>query len=553
MAFIYVYPKRGAAFSVELRGEPVTIGRGAENAVPLDDPFCSSRHSVLRPVDDGYVLEDAGSKNGTFLNGKKIDGPAPLRPGDEIRLGGVRIVFDRPPSARVEMTDDAVSTTHVNTVVPLQELLRRTGAAASAGGSGNGEPPEDREIAVVIGEVSQALLLHRPIGELLDHIMGLISTHVSMDRGVLMLQEGQPPRIVTKAVRINSASLQGEKIQVSRGIVAMAFEKKLSVMTTDAAADPRFMARESIVSAGIRSALCVPLWDNKEVIGVLYADRLSLLRPFTEKDLRLLTLLANLAAVKIENALLLEESIKKERMERELSLAAKIQRDLLPKETPLCAEFDIAGRNISCQEVGGDYYDFILIDPCRIGITIADVSGKGVSASLLMASLRAALHSELRPDYDLARMAAKLSEFVFKSSAISGFITFFFGELDTATGIIRYINAGHPPPFIGGTESELRLLPGTGLALGMLSGATFDVGQARIAPGETWVLYTDGITESRNAADEEYGPERLAALGRKVVPTSAALIDAVFDDLREFTGGGDPADDRTIVVVKHRP
>jgi phosphoserine phosphatase RsbU/P len=549
MPILYVYPKRGSAFSVELSAAPVTIGRAAENVIPLSDPFCSGRHAVIRPGESGYVIEDSGSKNGTFLNGRRIEAAEPLTTGDEVRIGGVRILFDRPPAARVEMTDDAVGTTHVNTVVPLQDLLRRSAGPAGDGAAAEIYPGE-REIALVIGEVSQALFLHRPLRELLEHIMGLIGSHVSMDRGVLMLREGRSPELKIKAVRVNNVALQSEKIEVSRSIVTMAYEQKLSVIITDASADPRFMARESIVQAGIRSALCVPLWDNKEVIGVLYADRLSLMRPFTERDLRLLTLLANLAAVKIENALLIEDNLKKEQMERELTLAAKIQRDLLPKEIPACAQLDLAGRNDPCQQVGGDYYDFIPIAPCRIGIALADVSGKGVSAALLMASLRAALHSELRPDYDLARLAAKLNDFVHKSTAINGFITFFFGELDTESGIIRYVNAGHPAPLLLGAAGEPRALDGTGLALGMLPHAAYEIGRAEIRPGDMGILYTDGITESRDASGEEYGPERLAAVGRACAGPAAAVIESVFEDLKTFTGGGDPADDRTLVIVR---
>lgn len=550
MPLLYIYPKRGAGFSIELGAEAITLGRAADNAVPLGDPFCSSRHAVIRPEGAGYAVEDAGSKNGTFLNGRKIEGATTIRTGDEVRLGGVRIVFDRPLSAAFEMTDEATLATRVNTVVPVQDLLRRPLEAAGAEAAGPEAGSDGREIAAVMGEVSQALLLHRPLNELLDHIMGLIGSHVSMDRGVLMLVEGDPPRLQTRSIRVNSPALLGEKIQVSRGIVAMAFEKRLAVMISDAAVDPRFMARESVVSAGIRSALCVPLWDNKAVIGVLYADRLSPVRPFNEKDLRLLTLLANLAAVKIENAVLMEDAVKKERMERELALAARIQKDLLPKETPLCAELDISGRNVPCLEVGGDYYDFIPVDDCRMGIAIADVSGKGVSASLLMASLRAALHSELRPDHDLARLAAKLSDFVFKSSPINDFITFFWGELNTQTGILRYINAGHPPPILCGSGRPPRVLEGTGLALGMLPGAVYEVGEACLALGETWVLYTDGITESRRADGEEYGPERLAELACSDAGTSTALIDRIFAALEAFSGAKAGADDRTLVVIK---
>ncbi|MDD8025385.1 MAG: SpoIIE family protein phosphatase [Acidobacteriota bacterium] len=552
MALLYVYPKRGPGFSVELGLQAITLGRAADNAVPLSDPFCSGRHAVIRPTADGYLVEDAGSKNGTFLNGRKLGAPMLLRTGDEIRLGGARIVFDRPLSVAVEMTDESASITRVNTVVPVQDLLRRPIGSAGPGASGSESSLDDREIAAVLGEVSQELLLHRPLEEMLDHIMDLINVHVSMDRGVLMLFEGEPPRLQTKAVRVNSPTLQSEKIQVSRGIAAMAIEGKLGVMITDAAADPRFMARESIMAAGIRSALCVPLWNNKAVIGVLYADRLSLARAFTEKDLRLLTLLANLAAVKIENVVLAEDAAKKDRMERELALAAKIQKDLLPKEPPACAELDIAGRNVPCLEVGGDYYDFIPIDDCRMGIAVADVSGKGVSASLLMASLRAALHSEMRPDHDLAALAAKLSAFVLKSSPINNFITFFWGELDRKTGRLCYINAGHPAPVIcgPGPGCPQRLLEGTGLALGMLPGAVYEIGEEILAVGETWILYTDGITESRRADGEEYGPERLAELACAGEGGAADAIDRVFAALESFSGTKAGADDRTLVVIK---
>jgi sigma-B regulation protein RsbU (phosphoserine phosphatase) len=147
-------------------------------------------------------------------------------------------------------------------------------------------------------------------------------------------------------------------------------------------------------------------------------------------------------------------------------------------------------------------------------------------------------------------MAAKLNDFVHKSTAISGFITFFFGELDTESGTIRYVNAGHPPPLLLGRGAEPDTFPGTGLALGMLPHADFEVGRAEIRPGETWILYTDGITESRNAAGEEFGPERLAAIGRTAAAPAGAVIERVFDELNAFTGGGEAADDRTLVVVR---
>jgi serine phosphatase RsbU (regulator of sigma subunit) len=331
----------------------------------------------------------------------------------------------------------------------------------------------------------------------------------------------------------------------------MACEQQLAVLTSDAAVDPRFKGHESIINSGIHSAMCVPLWNNKEIIGIIYADRISLLQEFSEEDLRLLTLLSNLAAVKIENAKLIEQAIEMEKMERELQLAAQIQRDFLPKATPPCKNFDIAGKNVPCQQVGGDYFDFIIIDPSRIGIVVADVSGKGVSASLLMASLRAALHSEVHPRYEPAAMAAKLNDFVHRSSASNTFITFFFCELNKETGELGFVNAGHNPPLVLSGDGSIRFLESSGLCLGMLPEMGYEERKEVLKPGDIFVLFTDGITESRNKDNEEYGDKRLADVCLKNAAASASdLRDAVYRDLDVFTDKAPPADDRTLVIVK---
>jgi sigma-B regulation protein RsbU (phosphoserine phosphatase) len=556
MPTIYIYPKQGDPASVVLKNAPMTLGRLAENDIPLPDPFCSGRHAVIYPDEaGGFAIRDNGSKNGTFVNGKRLTGPVGLKEGDEILIGSVRVVFNKAIQTNVEVTDAPDPTTNVNTVIPFRDILARpsvrTTIQASIPVSEVEEIRAENKMFAVLSEVSRALVLHKPLAELLDHVMDLISAHLSMDRGVLMLREGNPVQLIPKVVRINSKHLQGQKIQVSRSIMAMAFDEQLAVLTSDAALDPRFKGRESIINSGIHSAMCVPLWNNREIIGIIYADRISLLQEFSEEDLRLLTLLANLAAVKIENAMLIEQSIEKERMERELQLAVQIQKDFLPKTVPKSGPFDIVGRNISCRQVGGDYYDFIPIESCRLGVTVADVSGKGVSASLLMASLRAALHSEVNPRYKTAEMAAKLNDFVQRSSAIDTFITFFYGELDVESGAFAFVNAGHNHPFILDTGGKARFLESTGLPLGMLPGQAYEERSSTVAPGETLVLFTDGIVESRNPSEEEYGVSRLVNVCRRSAEAPAAdIMDAVFRDLDEFTGQAPAADDRTLVVVR---
>ncbi|MGB8959504.1 MAG: SpoIIE family protein phosphatase, partial [Candidatus Aminicenantales bacterium] len=194
-----------------------------------------------------------------------------------------------------------------------------------------------------------------------------------------------------------------------------------------------------------------------------------------------------------------EEKAKSEgrlrRVEADLAQAARIQKDLLPKESPKIEGFDISGVNVPCYEVGGDYYDFVPIGPDRMGVVIADVSGKGVSASLHMASLRAALLAEVRPDYDFGRMGGRLNDFVFKSSGPTSFVTFFFMELDRRTTQVRYVNAGHIPPFILDHDGHARSLESSGFPLGMFAGSTYESKSSTLAPGELAVLFTDGIPE----------------------------------------------------------
>lgn len=253
--------------------------------------------------------------------------------------------------------------------------------------------------------------------------------------------------------------------------------------------------------------------------------------------------------------LLDEEKAKSERLlrriESDLKQAAKIQKDLLPKENPRLEGYDISGLNVSCYEVGGDYYDFVLIDADRLGIVIADVSGKGISASLLMASLRAALLTEIHPRYDIAPMSARLNNFVFQSSGLSSFITFFFGELDRQSGELRYINAGHNPPFVLGQMGRVSSLGSSGFPLGMFLETTYELGTARLERGDIIVLYTDGIPEARNARNQDFSEERLVNLARNHRDLSAAqLSQKITGDVQGFSTGTEPCDDITLVIIK---
>jgi sigma-B regulation protein RsbU (phosphoserine phosphatase) len=559
MVNLYIYPKTGEPSTFPLGSRRVTIGRASTNDIVLSDQYSSGCHAVIAPMEKGYALIDQGSKNGTFVNGRRVNGEIDLARGDEILVGSTRFYFDRDLQTNIEMVEGTTFTHSSNTIIQVKDILKKPPTAAvvlktPGGGLDLERFQQDQKIIAVMGEVSQALIYHMPLDKLLEHIMDVLIQHLPMDRGVLMLKNEASQALEPKVVRVQNGALRTQSIFVSQTIVRTALERNSAILISDIQADEGLRAQASVVQAQIHSAMCVPLWNNQDIIGLIYCDRASLLEQFTEDDLRLLTLLANLAAVKIENARYYEEALKVMQMEREMALAVQIQKNFLPHGDPAFAPYDISGGARACRHVGGDYYDYFTIDKDRLGVVIADVSGVGVSASLLMASLRGALHEKFPAIFDLSDLTAKLNDFVYSSSDSHIFISFFLAVIDRRTNEVSYVNAGHNPPVLVGRGAETRLLEATGLCLGMFPAQTYAEKKVVLDPGDILCLYTDGIVESRRAELEEYGDLRLAEKLRELggLP-GREVMEKLFDDVFAFSGCTEAGDDMTLVVVKRNP
>ena len=555
MPNLYIYPKEGEPFEFLLTTRKISIGRSSKNDIPLLDPFCSGLHAFFYPREDGCALQDNSSKNGTFVNGKQIQAEAALNKGDEILVGTTRIAFDKEISSNVEITDAPSPTANINTIMNVDDVLKKHDISTTIGETFRPTDIEKIKLghrsAEIFNEVSKALILHLPVDELLEHIMDLINKNIPMDRGILMRKEGNPLQFISKVVRINNRRLKNQKIQVSQSIINIAIDKHSSLLISEVQEDSRLKKQDSILKMDIKSAMCVPLYNNKEIIGLIYADRISLKKRFRDEDLELLTLLANLAAIKIENAEA-EEIRKKDEIKREqLELARDFQRNFLPKKNPKCERFEIHGKNVPCYEVGGDYYDFIDIDEDRIAVTIADVSGKGSPAAMHMTALRQSLHAKVGPKYDEKEMAEKLNDLVYGTTELNTYITFFYGELNKKTGEIPYINAGHFPPIVMDKKGHITRLESCGFCLGMFPVVNYEVRKLRLEIGDTALLFTDGITECRNKADEEYTEERLIGVLRKNRKLSSEkLCDKIFDEVNTYAEETEQMDDMTLVIVK---
>lgn len=553
MAVLYIYPKQGDPWKLDVDKDRVSLGRAQGNDVAVADPSCSSRHATIERAGDSFTIRDEGSKNGTFVNDLRIGCPTALSPGDKIALGSTEVTFERPRIPRVKVVDTPGSATDASAVVPFREILDQSSVldAKTSSRAAPADLREENQALQVMIRVSEALGAHKPLQDLLEDILGLVTDIIPMDQCVIMLRGGGAAELETRAARVQGQWSANREIQVSRTIVSMAYERHLSVLFSDTA--PDFNPAQSIIDKGIKSALCVPIGDDEEVIGVLYADRHARSQPFRDADLRLLTLLASTAAVKIQQARQVADLVVARMAKQQLQIAAGIQRDFLPRSLPSCEGYGMAGRAVPCLDVGGDYYDAICFEAQRLGLAVADVSGKGVGAALLMASLRAWLRAELTHGTDLAALAAKLNDFTHQSSDIHSFITFFYAELDRKTGDLRFVNAGHNPALVFGRDGSFRELAATGLCLGMIPGLPYEVGSAALGPGDVLVMYTDGITESRNPGNEEFGVEGLVGAVRGEIDKDApAILEGVFRRLAEFAGCAEPFDDRTLVVVKRR-
>ena len=304
-----------------------------------------------------------------------------------------------------------------------------------------------------------------------------------------------------------------------------------------------------------KTFLAVPIKIKQEVLGVIFvADKEAKggkIIEFSPSDERLLSSFANQAAVALENARLYKENLEKERMEKELELAATIQRNLLPLKTPEIKGGDIFALSIPCRQVGGDYYDFIELNPAHLGIAIADVSGKGTPAALLVSTLHATLHAYVEENFPLPQLISRIGRAIYRSSLAEGFITFFYGVLDQKKRTFTSVNAGHNYPILLRADGNILTLKEGGLCLGILEASAYQQETTSLQKGDILILYTDGVTEAMNLQEEEFGTHRLTELVKKNRHLPASdIIEAISDQLKSWSQGVPPFDDLTLVLLK---
>ncbi len=319
-------------------------------------------------------------------------------------------------------------------------------------------------------------------------------------------------------------------------------------------------AAAAVPTAGLQLASCekclaVAISVSGKRLGVLaVADKESRdggVLDFTATDARLLSLFANQAAAAIETARLHRDALEKERIERELELAAAIQREILPRALPLVPGVDLAAANVPTRQVGGDYFDWFPLSGGRLGFLVADVSGKGVPAALLVSTVHSAVHLQIDEAKDIADLVGRIDRHLRRFAATRKFLTLFFGLLEPDTGRFRYVSAGHNPALLARAGGQLVRLESTGVPVGMLPNASWREESIEIGRGDLLCVYTDGVTEAVDERDEEFGLDRLSQIiSRGAARPVRELCDEVFAAVAEFARGMPQYDDQTMLLVR---
>ncbi len=527
-----------------------TIGRSARSDLCIPDAFASRLHAELRQEGDAFWLHDLGSANGTRYNGNPVTVPIPLVANGVIQIGETTIVFEEDhaelPTISATLIADSTAALDPATTIALSGRRNPTSEFLDS------QLSSRNDLLGLISKVGVALLSSSGLDETLDQVASLVFDAVPAERVVIMLRDEKS----NDEMQIRVARLRGKdetlaEVRISRTVMNEVVENGKSVLTSDAQHDPRF-ASQTILLQGIRSVLAVPLCvDERHVFGIIYADSPTYETTFKEEHLDILTTLASVASIRVENVSLLDERITRERMERELELATEIQQRFQPSGPPIVEGYEFQGISFSCYEIGGDYYDFIPRHDGKMLVALGDVSGKGTSASLLMSSLHAAIHAQVAAKTPLDQMVTSVNVYLAENTPTNRFITLFVAELDPPTGDLTFINAGHNPPLIGRADGSLELLQSGGLPLGLMDFAQYETGHAHLGNGDVLFIYSDGVSEANNLNEDEFGMDRLSEVIRQNTTRSAAGIrDKVESALSDFTGTAAPNDDITLVIVK---
>lgn len=542
-------------------GTSLVVGRNPDCGLVLSDPSASRRHLEIVTDKGRFLWRDLGSSNGTLLNGQPARG-GELKPQDLLTIGEVRLRFDQvesAPTPKPKLRDD--SRRFQNTILD---------PATNAGDAPEAATTAERSTALLeaIYSIANEIATNYDSCTLMDSILQTTMEAIDAQRGAIFLSSessllGECPAC-GKVHRIVEGKLQpaelGE-IPISNTVVSRVLQQGESVLYKDAVSDSELDAAVSILTLNLRSILCAPLRAKHGILGLLYIDSNRPDKLYSQEDLLLVAAVGNSAGIALENARMHQEILEKQRIEQEIATAWTIQEGFLVKDWPAKdARFLVYGETRPAKTVGGDFYDYVQPDPDVLGILIGDVSGKGVPAALTMAQLIAQFRLYARECRSPAEVLRKLNTDLAAQSRRGLFCSMCYLMIHLPTGRVLAANAGHLPALRVAIAGASFFAHASGPPLGILPTGPWEDEKLELNPGESVLLYTDGIIEARGsvtittpgAQPPEYGDEGLYWICNEMAGhPPKRLLDAVNENVGKFCAPLLPHDDCTMIAVRY--
>lgn len=534
------------------------LGRHPDCDIQLQSNMLSRKHARLVREDGAFFIEDLGSGNGTFLNGKRIETRSPIVHNDRVKLGPLLLRFEGAEagtaSSGTAAKPEAMATVEISgddDDAPPTIM----GETSGAGGFGVLDVRPEVKLKAVL-EISRSLAGTVEVEALLPRILDtLFSIFPHADRGCVLLKDEETGKMIPRAMKHRRED-EDATVKLSRTIVNKVLTDKQGILSADATSDDQFQSSESIANLSIRSMMCVPMLNLEgEPTGLINIDTLNPLNQFKPEDLDLLLAVAGQAALSFESARLLVSFMEKKKQDSEMEIARGVQRALLPEKLPEADGWEFYASYESAQAVGGDYYDAMMLGSGKICLSFGDVAGKGVPGALIMSRIASCVQNTMSFVEDVEAAGTAINNHMCANMVEGRFVTYLLAVIDLNTNEMTLLNAGHMSPMIlqpGGTIEEFDE-ESIGLPIGVMEDYPYEVVRRVIEPGETIVFFTDGVDEAMNPDGDLYTLERM----REFIANSSSKADelgrALLTDVRAHANGRPQNDDITIMTFGRDP
>ncbi len=404
----------------------------------------------------------------------------------------------------------------------------------------------------VLNDIATSISTTQPIETIIDTIVLKCVNYLKTEEGTIsLLSEEDDEQKFRTFIRKRDETRERLPIQLDEQVTGWMLKNKKALLSNDLHSDSRFSLPQYIDQT-LKSMLSVPLIVKGKIIGYIAVFNKKNIEGFKPGDQRLLTIIASQSAQLLERSRLYKEEQELLLIKEEMNVAKRIQNNLLPEKSPYLKGYLVSGINSSAKEIGGDYFDFITISETKFGFCIADITGKGMPAALLMSNLQALLRSQVQMEADLSKAIATVNNLLFQSTDATKFATLFYGVLDIESHTITYCNAGHDEALVFRNGTHTSSLEATGLILGVMADMPYETGEISLNPGDSLVCYTDGVTEAMNVNEEEFGLDKTIEVVESIeAPTALKIEKGILRSVREHSHGASQSDDITVVVI-HR-